>query len=458
VTRILKLINISVTDDVIDNVSGSSVSSTGFVTFDNLATAACATKSSLSNDRCHLKASLAPDPHDILWDSAHINESNAKGREWTANILLIFGAILWSIPIASIQAFATADRLATVPGFQWMNSLQGGEFKNFVNGYLPVVALLILICLLPKIFDRIAVVFERRKTLSSVRRSILERLFLYQLANIFITITAGSIWTALGAIIDHPGSVLQILATTVPTLVGFFVTLLMTKTIAVLPMVLLRLAPLCRMIFLKLCFKQSLLTQREIDQIHRPEELYHCSEYADQLLVIVICFTYACISPIILPAGASYFLGALIVYKKQVLLVYSPQRDNGGIMFPSVLRRMLIGLIFGQVTLIGYTVMREAYYQPLALFPLPIITTLMMHSFAQLYDASSVQLSLDKAKELDQNSMVKLQFRENFYRQPVLEEGRTEPLPYRVERRGSAETSVPAFQHLGVFHDDGKIV
>jgi len=212
------------------------------------------------------------------------------------------------------------------------------------------------------------------------------------------------------------------------------------------------------MIFLKLFFKQRLLTQREIDEIHRPQEAYHCSDYADQLLVIVICFTYACISPIILPAGALYFLGSLIVYKKQILLVFSPQRDNGGIMFPSVLRRMLIGLIFGQVTLIGYTIMREAYYQPLALFPLPIITTLMMHSFSQIYDASSVQLSLDKAKELDQNSMVKLQFRENFYRQSVLEESEAEPLPYRVGRRGVAEISVPAFQNLGVFHDDGKIV
>ena len=35
----------------------------------------------------------------------------SKGREWTANVLLGIGAILWSVPVASIQALATADQI-----------------------------------------------------------------------------------------------------------------------------------------------------------------------------------------------------------------------------------------------------------------------------------------------------------------------------------------------------------
>lgn len=46
----------------------------------------------------------------------------------------------------------------------------------------------------------------------------------------------------------------------------------------------------------------------------------------------MICFTYACISPIILPIGAIYFLAALIVYKKQILLVYAQEYESGGSM------------------------------------------------------------------------------------------------------------------------------
>lgn len=447
-------------DVVLDSVSGSAMSSTGFVTFDDLATAACAARAPLSHDYTAFKASLAPEPRDIRWECAHISDSDSKGREWIANIFLVLGAILWSIPIASIQAFATADKLAKVPGFQWIISFDGGRFSKFVNGYLPVVALLTLITILPKIFAWIAESFERRKTLSNVNGSILSRLFLYQLANIYVTVSAGSIWTALGAIVDHPGSGLEILATSLPTVVGYFVTLLMTKTLAGLPLVLLRPAPLCRWLFLKLCFKQSLLTQREIKNVHNPQQLYNCVDYSDQLLVLVICFTYACISPIILPVGALFFLGSLVVYKKQVLLVTNhDHHDSGGVMFPAVFRRTLIGLICGQLTLIGYTILREAYYQPLVLSPLPMITTVMMRSFTQLYEVPSTQLSLEMAKDLDENSMVKLQFTGDHFRQPVLAEGLAEPLPYRTVRNGMTKGNPSStFKSLGVFHDDdGKI-
>ena len=85
-----------------------------------------------------------------------------RGREWTANVLLGLGALLWSIPVASIQALATADQigkvsfvkmtcmicfdfdsataqrivtcvLAHVPGMAWIATLNGGEVAAFVS-------------------------------------------------------------------------------------------------------------------------------------------------------------------------------------------------------------------------------------------------------------------------------------------------------------------------------------
>ena len=41
----------------------------------------------------------------------HLRQGWSKGREWTANVLLGIGAILWSVPVASIQALATADQI-----------------------------------------------------------------------------------------------------------------------------------------------------------------------------------------------------------------------------------------------------------------------------------------------------------------------------------------------------------
>jgi hypothetical protein len=85
-----------------------------------------------------------------------------------------------------------------------------------INSYLPVVAMLGLIMLLPVVFRWVAEHYEQRKKKSSVERSIIGRFFYYQLANIFITVTAGSIWQALYEILDHPGNALAILAASLP--------------------------------------------------------------------------------------------------------------------------------------------------------------------------------------------------------------------------------------------------
>ena len=77
-------------------------------------------------------------------------------------------------------------------------------------------------------------------------------------------------------------------------------------------------------------------------------------EIPSQIFVIMICFTYAVISPVILPFGALYFGFSLIVYKKQILYVYQPVYESGGAMFPGSLQKTLLSLALGQIILIGY--------------------------------------------------------------------------------------------------------
>ena len=81
---------------------------------------------------------------------------------------------------------------------------------------------------------------------------------------------------------------------------------------------------------------------------------------------------------------------------------------------------------------------------------------MMVQSFHRVYEIPSAQLSLERASQLDQKSMVKLRFDEDLYRQPVMAEGRLEPLPYRITAH-TASSSVTS--SLGVLNTDtGKIV
>lgn len=80
-------------------------------------------------------------------------------------------------------------------------------------------------------------------------------------------------------------------------------------------MVILRIGALSRYLVLRSLHRTPYLTQRELEEVYRVEPIYYGYEYPTLLLVIVICFTYACISPVILIFGALYFSGALMVYK-----------------------------------------------------------------------------------------------------------------------------------------------
>lgn len=165
---------------------------------------------------------------------------------------------------------------------------------------------------------------------------------------------------------EHPSNILAILGKSLPNVVGYFITFIMTKILAGLPMILLRIGPLCRMVFIKLFFHEKYLTQKEINDAYYPEkysQLWYGWEYPNLLLVITICFVYACISPIILPVGAAFFLCSWLIYKNQILLVFNPTYESGGTMFPMACHRTLIGLVCGQLTLIGYSIMREGFYQ-----------------------------------------------------------------------------------------------
>ena len=82
-----------------------------------------------------------------------------------------------------------------------------------------------------------------------------------------------------------------------------------------------------------------------------------------------------------------------------------------------------------------------------------------MQTFDRVYTQPSLLLSLDRAMQIDQNSMVKIQFEEDLYRQRVLAEKRVEPIPYRIISPGAARSRQQ--DSLGYFNEDmgtGKIV
>jgi len=432
------------------------MSSTAFVTFYDLASVTFAAGVPLTHSPDSLDVTIAPEARDVIWENAHLSKLKTTRRINTVHVFLLFGVFFWGIPVALIQMLSSANSVARLPGMSWVLEAFDGYLAVLIDAYLPVVMLLGLILILPMVLEDIAMNYERRKTRSDIDRCVVDRYFYYQLANIYICVTAGSVWKSAATFLDHPGFILEILGNAVPTLVGYFIAMLVTKIFGGLPTIMLRCTALGRYLILRMIHRKRFLTQRDLDQVHRQEPVWYGWEYPNQLMVIAICFTYACISPIILIFGALFFFVSLMVYKKQVLYVYTPSYESGGALFPMVIDRTIVGLICGQITFIGYTYIRGGFYQPLFLAPLVYISFWMMRYFDTRYGEPSKKLTLERAIELDEKigtfSVSKrgvrpaspgkrknaippqIAFTSDYYRQPVLTEPPGEPLPYRSGR------------------------
>lgn len=262
-----------VTDHAVEGVVGATMSSTGFITFLDLTSVTTAASAPLTSKPQTLDVGVAPEARDVIWQNAHISLRSQHRRENSSNIFLVVVGFLWIFPLAAIQAFAKAEYIAQIPGMEWILTAGGGSVSQFVNGYLPVVALLCLIMILPVIFEVLARNYEKRKTMSDVQNSMLGRYFYFQVLNLYISVSAGSLWKSLAEILDRPSSLLTLLGESLPFMVGYFVALLVTKILAGLPMVFLRMGALSKMLLRRTLSSPARLTQRELDEMYRPENV-----------------------------------------------------------------------------------------------------------------------------------------------------------------------------------------
>jgi len=453
----IKQFNRKVVKTLDDNREETKImSSTGFVTFFDLASTTFAAGVPLNHAPGSLDVKVAPEARDLQWNCAHLSKAKNKRVEAWTNWLLILGAVFWSFPVAIIQLLASAEKVAMIPGMGWVLEYDDGSLVALIDAYLPVLMLLGLILLLPMVLEEVAVSYEHRKTKSDVDECVVRRYFYYQLANIYITVTAGSLWKSLAEILEHPHYVLEILGNSLPTVVGYFIALLVTKIFGGLPSIMLRITALGRYLLLRVIHRKKFLTQRDLNQVYRQEPVWYGWEYPNQLMVIVICFTYACISPVILIFGSVFFLMSLVVYKKQVLYVYTPAYESGGTLFPQVIDHTIVGLMCGQITFISYCSIRGGFLQPIAMTPLVYLSFWVKSYFNVKYAQPSKKLTLERAFELDDKigtfiaspsrkvradtpsrkgvTPPQVGFSSDYYRQPVLTEPIGEPLPYRSGR------------------------
>lgn len=165
---------------------GSSMSSTGFVTFKSLTCAAVSAQLQLTNQPFTFKIIPAPEPRDIIWANVGVPTTQVETRVLGTSCLFAFLSLFWSLVFTGLYKVQSV-----------LNTLQQEIFKdhppsrgletiiNVAIEYVPTLLLLIILQLLPLLFWHASYRYERLRTHSDIHTSVFSRYFYFQMLNIY---------------------------------------------------------------------------------------------------------------------------------------------------------------------------------------------------------------------------------------------------------------------------------
>merc|ERR1711971_877514 len=108
------------------------------------------------------------------------------------------------------------------------------------------------------------------------------------------------------------------------------------------------------------------------------EEMQYPQRYAEMALFFTINLVYSCVSPVM-----SYFMllcfGILsVVYRHQLIYIYTAEKDDGGKMWPRMILLLISCIFMAEITLFGILSLRKGFIAATSLFPLIAATILFV--------------------------------------------------------------------------------
>ena len=381
--------------------------SKAFVTFKTFTAATTARQVVHMQLAGHMAVTEAPEPSDMTWINLYSTRTGTLMRRFIVESAVILLIIVWVAPVTLISFVVSEEALRRYSPFidYWCEHSE--LFLSAVELVQPG-ALVAIMNLLPPILTALALL-EGCVSFSSNQFRSFDRYFTFQVINVFLVTTiAGSVIDCVKEIYQDPSSAFELLGTSLPKMGGYFTNYLIMKAFIGLGMEIMRIPAMCSAA-VKYVFTSN-VTPRErraqplfgsVRAMSNPGWFPFSKIYAQDVLLVVLCASYACIAPLLLAGGLCYFAGASFVYKHQMLYVYEPIYETGGRWWPKIARCFIVALLFAQASMVGMLVLKETYTQVYFLAILILITSFYYWTAASTYEPLARQLPFDMAVSMD---------------------------------------------------------
>lgn len=170
----------------------------------------------------------APEPRQLLWSNLNIKFFQRELRQYVVYIIITLTIFFYMIPIGLVSAFTTLKNLMKILPFI-KPIVRIVVLKTVLEAYLPQLALIIFLALLPKLLLFLSKL-EGIPTESHAIRAASGKYFYFTVLNVFIGVTlGGTLFDTFKTIEKNPNKTVNLLATSLPGRATFFLSFVALK-------------------------------------------------------------------------------------------------------------------------------------------------------------------------------------------------------------------------------------
>ncbi|KAK8641971.1 hypothetical protein V6N13_011337 [Hibiscus sabdariffa] len=364
------------------------------VFFTSRVTAASAAQSLHAQMADNWTVTEAPETRQLIWSNLTIKFYERTIRQYAVYVVVFLTVVFYMIPITFVSAFTTLENLRKLLPFL-KPVVEIDALKTVLEAYLPQLALIIFLALLPKLLLFLSKT-EGIPSGSHVIRAAAGKYFYFVVFNVFLGVTiGGTLFTAIKTIEKKPNSILEILAKSLPGNATFFITFVALQFFVGYGLELSRIVPL---IIYHVKRKYLCKTEADLKEAWFPGDISYATRVPADMLIVTIVLCYSVIAPVIIPFGVLYFALGWLVLRNQALKVYVPAYESYGRMWPHIHARILSALLLYQATMLGYFGVTKFYYTPI-LIPLPIATLVFIFICRKKFYGTFCHTTLEVASQ-----------------------------------------------------------
>ncbi|KAG0055063.1 hypothetical protein BGZ83_009699 [Gryganskiella cystojenkinii] len=365
--------------------------SIGFVTFEEMHAAQILAQTVNTQETLSCETTLAPEPRDVYWDNLNLPPSELGVRTIVINVIVFFLIFFWAGPVGVFSSFLSLASLDKI--FPGISKLAGAHplLKSLIQGFLPTVGVVIFLAVVPRILLSLC----RRQGIQShseIAQSLYNKYFTFILFNVVLVFTIVGTWAqAVNKVYHNVGELTLLLAASLPRVAPFFVNYTILRGIGLFPLQMLQIADVFQHVFQGFFSK----TPRDYAEARAPPQLPYGVVYSNATLAFVIILIYSCIKPVIMIFGVIYFAIGYLVFKYQLLYVYFHPNESGGQIWPMVYNRVTLGLLVFQLTMLGFFMLKQAFFFGVLMAPLPAGTIWFWYWTTDMYKLTARYIPLE---------------------------------------------------------------